>query len=170
MHALGNSAITSFVIGILDVALVCFRQLRTSSIREERGIVLYLVILAVGVYETVVFLQAHPVSLVVELLVGGSLVVGLGLGAGRGFLTHLWRADGRLLRRGNAWTIVLWVVGIGIHLGIDLFTEQVDRSGQGFASATLLIYIALSLGMQRLVLLRRARTIVGHPNEAPTHY
>jgi hypothetical protein len=170
VQSLTNSGVTSIVVGLLIVVLVTFRQLRTSSVREERGVILYFVILAVGIYQTIFFLQAHVVDVTVELLIAASIVIGLGLGVLRGFLTHLWRADGKLLRRGNAWTILVWIVGLGIHLGLDIFTGQIDPSAQGFASATLLVYVALSLGTQRFVLLRRAKFIVEHPNEAPTHY
>ena len=159
----------SIGIAVLVVAFVCFRQLQTRSIREERGLLLYVLVFALGVLQTSTFLQKHAVGATVVTLVTVSLAIGLGLGTLRGRLTHLWRANDQLLR-GNAWTVAIWVVGLGIHLAIDLYSRGLDHSAEGFATTTLLLYVGLSLGAQRLVLLRRAKTIVQHPNEAPTQY
>jgi NAD/NADP transhydrogenase beta subunit len=168
--SLANSPIVSIVIAVLVVALVCFRQLRTSPIREERGLFLYVIVFALGILQTVTFLQKHSVSATALALVLASLVIGLGLGALRGRLVHLWRSDGQLFRRGNGWTIGLWVIGLGIHLSIELLGAGLDKSAEGFASSTILLYIALALGAQRFVMLSRAKTITVHPDEAPTQY
>jgi hypothetical protein len=168
--SLTSSPYTSIVIAILVVAFVCFRQLQTRSIREDRGLLLYVLVFALGVLQTMTFVQNHSIGATVLALVLVSLIVGLGLGALRGRLVHLWRADGQLLRRGNAWTVALWIVGLAIHLGIDFLSGPLNKSAAGFASSTLLLYIGLALGAQRLVLLRRAKNIVEHPNEAPTEY
>ena len=165
-----QSPYTSILIALLVVAVVCVRQLRTSPIREERGLVLYVLVFALGVLQTVTFLKNHSIGATVLALVLASLIIGLGLGALRGRLVHLWRADGQLLRRGNAWTIALWVIGLAIHLSIDLVGAGLDKSAGGFASSTILLYIGLALGAQRFVLLRRAKTLVEHPDDAPTRY
>jgi hypothetical protein len=165
-----NSPYVSIGLAVLVVAFVCYRQLQTRSIREERGLFLYVIVFALGVLQTSTFLQSHRVGTTAIVLVCASVLVGIGLGALRGRLTHLWRADGQLFRRGNPWTIAIWIGGIGIHLGIDLYSGALDRSAKGFATSSLLLYVGLSLGMQRLVLLRRAKSIVEHPNEAPTAY
>ncbi len=165
-----QSPYTSILIALLVVAVVCVRQLRTSPIREERGLVLYVLVFALGVLQTVTFLKNHSIGATVLALVLASLIIGLGLGALRGRLVHLWRADGQLLRRGNAWTIALWVIGLAIHLSIDLVGAGLDKSAEGFASSTILLYIGLALGAQRFVLLRRAKTLVEHPDDAPTRY
>jgi hypothetical protein len=170
VNSLTGSPYASIAISVLVVAFVCFRQLQTRSIREERGLLLYVLVFALGVLQAITFLQKHSVSALAAVLVIVSLVIGLGLGAVRGRITHLWRANDKLLRRGNAWTIAVWVVGLGIHLGIELFSGQLDRSAEGFASSTLLLYIALSLGMQRFVLLSRAKSIARHPDQAPSEY
>jgi NAD/NADP transhydrogenase beta subunit len=170
VSSFANSPWVSIVIAVLVVAVVCIRQLRTSSIREERGLVLYVLVFGLGVLQTVTFVQKHSIGAILLTLVLASLVIGLGLGALRGRLVHLWRANGQLLRRGNAWTIGLWAIGLAIHLSIDLIGAQLDKSAEGFASSTILLYIGLALGAQRFVLLQRAKTITEHPNEAPTQY
>jgi len=165
-----NSPWISIVIAVLVVALVCLRQLRTSPIREERGLVLYVLVFALGVLQAVTFVQKHSIGATVLALVLASLVIGLGLGALRGRLVHLWRANGQLFRRGNGWTIGLWAIGLAIHLSIDLVGAGLDKSAEGFASSTILLYIGLALGAQRFVLLSRAKSITEHPDEAPTTY
>ena len=170
MTSLANSPYTSIAISVLVVAFVSYRQLQTRGIREERGLLLYVLVFALGVLQASTFLQHHRVGTTAIVFVTISIVIGIGLGALRGRLTHLWRADGQLLRRGNPWTIGIWIVGLGIHLGIDLYSSQLDHTAEGFATSTLLLYVGLSLGAQRLVLLRRAKNLVDHPKEAPTTY
>lgn len=170
MTSFVNSPWVSIVIAVLVVALVCLRQLRTSSIREERGLILYVLVFALGVLQAVTFVQKHSIGPTLLVLVLASLVIGLGLGALRGRLVHVWRSNGQLLRRGNGWTVGLWILGLAIHLSIDLVGAQVDKSAEGLASSTILLYIGLALGAQRFVVLRRAKTITEHPDEAPTHY
>lgn len=170
MENLGNSSLVSIIIGVLVVAFTCYRQLQTRAIREDRGVLIFVILIVLGLYEGFSFLEKHPVSGGALAITGASLVIGLAFGALRGRLVHLWRRDGKLLRRGGVITIVIWIVGLGIHLGTELLSGKLDSSAQGLATNTLLIYIALSLGAQRFVLLRRAKTIEEHPSEAPTRY
>jgi hypothetical protein len=167
---LANSSVSSIVIGILVVAYSCYRQLQTRTVREDRGSIIFVVLLVIGLYQAFTFAEKHEVGATIVLITIVSLLVGLALGVLRGTLVHVWRAGGKLYRRGNATTIVIWVVGIAIHLAVEFLSQKVDRSAQGLASSTLLIYIALSIGAQRFVVLRRAKTIEEHPDEAPTHY
>jgi hypothetical protein len=167
---LANSSVSSIVIGILVVAYSCYRQLQTRTVREDRGSIIFVVLLVIGLYQAFTFAEKHEVGAEIVIITIGSLIVGLALGVLRGVLVHVWRAGGKLYRRGNATTIVIWVVGIAIHLAVEFLSQKLDRSAQGLASSTLLIYIALSIGAQRFIVLRRAKTIEEHPDEAPTHY
>jgi hypothetical protein len=170
VQSLDTSAVGSIVIGLVVVAFVCYRQLQSRPVREDRGVLIFLILLVFGLYQAFTFMENTAVSTDVLVITVASLIVGVGLGLLRGRLVHLWRSGGKLLRRGNGWTIVIWIIGLGIHLGTDFVGSSLDRAAAGFATNTLLVYIALSLGAQRFIVLRRAKSIAEHPDEAPTHY
>jgi hypothetical protein len=48
---------------------------------------------------------------------------------------------------------VLWVVAIGVHIGLDVLF---DSSAKGLSGASILLYLAVSLGVQRLAVQSRA--------------
>jgi hypothetical protein len=76
----------------------------------------------------------------------------------RATTVRVWLHDGRLLRQGTAVTIVLWLVAIAIHLGGDhlIAPHDADRLG----SVSLLLYLGVSLAVQRFALGERARRLL----------
>ena len=69
MASFVNSPYVSIVIAVLVVALVCIRQLRTSSVREERGLILYVLVFALGILQAVTQIQDQSLPVAVKLLV-----------------------------------------------------------------------------------------------------
>ncbi|MFI7586159.1 hypothetical protein ACIB24_03695 [Spongisporangium articulatum] len=58
------------------------------------------------------------------------------------------------MQQGRTTTAVLWAVALGAHVALDVLTH---RLGAGdFAGATLLPYLAISLGVQREMVRTRA--------------
>jgi hypothetical protein len=93
-----------------------------------------------------------------------SLALAAVLGTARAYSVRIWQqADGAWWRHGNALTLVLWLLSIGSHFGIDALAVRLagpDNDVQGLGNATLLLYLAISLGLQNLLVARRvaART------------
>lgn len=151
----------NLVLGLAVLVWIVARQVRTSEVRADRSPRTLLVLGLVGLWQVVQFLQQHTVAAGAVAVLVVSLVVSAGLGVLRGRLQPVWRADdGRVLRRGNATTVVLWLLAVGLHLGADVLAEKADARSAGLASASLLLYLAISLATQRLVVQGRAARLV----------
>jgi hypothetical protein len=152
------STATNIGIAVIVLLFVLARQVQKRSVREDGRPVFLLVLLVVGVVEFVQFVKVHPVHATGITMLAASLVVAAAFGVLRARTVRLWREDGVLYRQGNAVTIVLWLVAIGVHFGADVL---IDRTGAatGLASASLLLYIAVSFGVQRLVVQSRASSM-----------
>jgi hypothetical protein len=111
--------------------------LHARAVREEAPYRLKLVLLVVGIVELAGFADDHRMTVAAWALVGGGLAVGAGFGVARGATVRIWRRDGVLLRQGNPVTVVLWVIGLGVHGAVDL--------------------AVIALAAQRLSTLNRAR-------------
>lgn len=148
--------IANVLIALAVLALILSRQLRTREVRETQPYRIMLILGVVGLVETVQFQQQHAVSLAGWSLVGTSLVAGVVFGALRGRTVHVWREGGVLYRKGNAVTLALWLLAIGLHLGVDVVLKHVDHAAAGIGSTSILLYLAVTLGVQQLLVLERA--------------
>lgn len=59
--------------------------------------------------------------------------------------------EGRLARQGTWVTVVLWLVTVPLHLGLDTVN--------GVGQASLMLYVGLTLGVQQILVVRRAVSI-----------
>lgn len=155
------NTITSIIIGVAVLILILYRQLREQPIKEERTTRLPLILGVVGLFEIVAAISAKPtgLDLITTLLLVGGLLSGAVFGWIRARTTHVWYDDGKLMRQGNALTIVLWIVGLAIHLVLEELDGHLNSASATIASSSLLLYMAISLGVQRYVTLQRARVI-----------
>ncbi len=145
--------VTEIVIGVAVVILLLARQVQKRSVKEDSRPLIFLVLAVVGLFEAGQYIKAHPVNNEAILLSVASLVLAAVFGVIRAYTVRLWREDGQLFRQGNVLTIVLWIVAIGIHLGGDLL---IDSSAKGLSTTTLLLYLAVTLGVQQMVVRYRA--------------
>jgi hypothetical protein len=160
---------TSVVIGIAVLAWIVLGQLRTREVRTERGLRAMVVIGLVGLWESLQFVDAHAVAPVAVVLMTVSLLMSAGLGVLRGALQPVWRdRDGRVWRRGNGGTVGLWLIAISLHLAWDLVIRDVDVRAAGLGTASLLLYLAISLGAQAATIRVRA-TRLSAPACEPTY-
>jgi hypothetical protein len=87
--------------------------------------------------------------------VAGSLVLAAASGAIRAPTVRLWRQNGQFWRQGTWLTALLWIVSLGAHLGYDaLITHGTGKADVG--AATTLLFLAVSLAVQRVILTARA--------------
>jgi hypothetical protein len=148
----------SLAIGVLVLALVLYRQLTTQRLRENYRLPLILGV--IGLVQFATFLGGHPRDGGgIAAAVAGSLVIAAVLGAARAITVRVWRQDGQLLRRGTWVTAVLWVVSLAAHLGYDYLVAGHVTSGKNGGSvgaATVLLYLVVTLAVQRYLLIARA--------------
>lgn len=155
----------SIVVGLVVLGWILYRQLQARPVREERPYLLMVVLGALGLVETQQFLADKHLAPGAYIVLVVSLAVGMGIGFVRGWLVHIWRVDGVLTRQGNGATVVLWLVGLAIHLGIDVVLGAVESDARGLGLASLWLYLALALAAQRYAVLRRARTLSAADSE-----
>jgi len=69
---------------------------------------------------------------------------------------RIWSQDGQVWSKGNWLTAGLWIVAIAVHLGYDALVARGHGTGGDVGTATIVLYLAVSLGVQRLVSQYRA--------------
>src|ERR1700761_7157210 len=157
----------SILIALVVLAWLLWRQLQVRELRHDRGYLFPLVLCAVGVLQIVDYDRDHPLAGAGIALLVLSIVVAAAFSIWRATTVRVWLHDGRLLRQGTAVTVALWLVAIAIHLGGDhlIAPHDADRLG----SVSLLLYLGVSLGVQRFALGERARRLLtagAWPDEA----
>jgi peptidoglycan/LPS O-acetylase OafA/YrhL len=153
---MSSQSLFYLVIGVAVLGLLIFRQLRARPVRGNQRIVLILVI--IGLVETVQHLQkTHTGSAAVVALVG-SLVLAAVFGAARAATVKIWMQDGQAWVKGNVLTAVLWIAALAAHLGYDYLIGQHKDLGN-IGDATLLLYLAVSLAIQGVIVTARAQRL-----------
>jgi hypothetical protein len=147
------------VVGIAILALVIYRQLAVRRVRENYRLVIILAI--IGIFELSNFLSSSGHSMSsdkIALALAGSAVLAALMGVLRALTVKIWRGgDGQLLRQGTWLTGALWLVAVVLHLGFDaLVAGGFTTKGPNIGNATIVLYLAVTLGAQQAVLLRRA--------------
>lgn len=145
------SAVGSLVLGLAVLALLLYRQLRPRGVRTSP--ILPVVLLVLGLAELDGFAAKHPLTPLESGLLAMSLIVfAIGLAGVRAFTVRIFLEGGRLMRQGTWVTVAIWLVAVGLHLGVDAVN--------GVGEASLLLYLGLALGTQQLVVQWRARQLV----------
>jgi hypothetical protein len=151
----------SLVIGVLLLAYLLYRQLIVRRLRETYRVVVIFAI--IGVLELSRYLSAsgtHIGGKVAVALVGSAVLAAV-MGVLRALTVRIWRGDASQLFRQGTWlTAVLWLVAVAAHLGLDaLVAGGSGGTGGNIGDASIALYLAVSLGVQQVVLLRRAERL-----------
>ncbi len=158
----------SIVVGLVVLVWLLWRQAQVRELRHDRGYLLPLALVAIGVVQIVGYERDHPLAGAGIALLVLSIVVAAGFAIVRATTVRVWLHDGRLLRQGTGMTIILWLVALAVHLGGDhlIAPHDADRIG----SVSLLLYLGVSLAVQRFALGERARRLLtagAWPDDAP---
>lgn len=156
------------ILGVAALVLLIYRQLATRPVNAS-ALRLIAILLIIGLLQTVQFLSkdhAHPLTFAA---LGGSLVLAGIFGALRASTIRVWLRDGQAWSKGNWLTAALWIVSLAAHLGYDILVVH-GPGARGLGTATIVLYLAVSLGFQRILVLLRAHrlqladpTVVGEP-------
>lgn len=159
--------VTEIIIGVAVLALLIYRQLRTRPVNAS-GLRIVAIIGVIGLVETYQFMQHHHAGPVTYAALLGSLVLAAVFGVLRALTVRLWLKDGQPWSRGSWVTASLWIVALAAHLGYDALVA--GRSQDNVGAATIVLYLAVSLGIQRLIVQQRAQRlqsgILEHPYPA----
>ncbi|MFI6333424.1 DUF1453 domain-containing protein [Streptomyces sp. NPDC050535] len=141
------------------VVLVIVRQFRAQRISaDKRWWVLPAVLGFIALREPGVIDVHHQAEAV--LLLGMELLIGLATGAGWAWTTRIWAApDGSVWGRGTKASVAVWIVGIGLRVG--LFGIGALLGVHQDTTAMVLVALAATLLVRSGVLAWRSRSL--HP-------
>ncbi|WP_163567167.1 hypothetical protein [Fodinicola feengrottensis] len=149
--------VANVLIGLAVLAYLVFRQLQARPVKQKSNQIFLLVVAVYGLYSSAQVLQGHPLSPGGLGLVLVGLVLAGAFGLARALTVKLWRDGDQLMRQGTWLTASLWVIGVAVHLGLDVLAEKLGApAGLGFASLPL--YLAITWFVQRVVVNNRVRT------------
>lgn len=154
---MSGANLTNLIIGVLVLVLFLSRQLVARRLTESYR--LSVILGVIGIVEFANFLRGHPNDDGgVAAALAGSLAIAAVSGAVRAPTVRVWRENGQLLRKGTWLTAVLWVVSFAAHLGYDdLVAGHISgKNGGNVGDATVLLYLVVTLTIQRFILLNRA--------------
>lgn len=137
----------------LIILFVIYRQLQPKRIKVSQKQLLILVL--IGLYFALQAIDNHELALSPVTIAGtlaSLIILAIGFGALRAMSCQVWYQDGVAYRKATWLTILLWLLMIFLHGAIDYFTKS--------GSATMFLYLALTLYTQRLVLQARSKRIV----------
>jgi hypothetical protein len=151
---MSSQTVLYLVIGVAVLGLLIYRQLVARPVQGNQRLVLILVI--IGLIEAAQYLQKLHAGSAAIVALAGSLVLAAIFGAARAATVRIWIQDGQAWSKGNILTAALWVVALGAHLGYDYLIGQHKDIGS-LGDATVLLYLAVSLAVQRVIVVHRAQ-------------
>jgi hypothetical protein len=153
---MSSQTVLYLVIGVAVLGLLIYRQLVARPVQGNQRLVLILVI--IGLIEAAKYLQKLHAGSAAIVALAGSLVLAAIFGAARAATVRIWIQDGQAWSKGNILTAALWVVALGAHLGYDYLIGQHKDIGS-LGDATVLLYLAVSLAVQRVIVVLRAQRL-----------
>jgi hypothetical protein len=169
---------SGLVIGLVVLVLILVNQLRARPV--DGGVVLPIILAVLGLaefgalmeggasqFKAVItgqrpFVVPADASVLAIALVGSLVLAGIGA-AVRLPTFRLWWQDGQVWRKGGVLTAALWIASLAAHLGYDAWVARDSARLAQLGSVTILLYFAVTLGVQRLFLAMRANRIRERP-------
>ena len=142
------------VLGIVVLGLLIYRQVSPRRV-SATALRMTLILGIIGILQVTNFLSGDHHSTAVFAALAGSLVLAAGFGAARAATVRLWLRDGEAWTQGNVATALLWVLALGAHLGYDALVSH-GQGESGLGTASIVLYLAVSLAVQRLIVQHRA--------------
>jgi hypothetical protein len=154
------SVATDIVLGVVVLALLIYRQVVARPV-TTRGLQIVGILAIIGVLQTVQYFDKYHSSDGTYAALGGSLVLAAIFGALRSATVRIWIQDGQAWQKGNWVTGALWVVALAAHLGYDALVARGHGHGApSVGDATVVLYLAVSLGIQRVIIQQRANRVL----------
>lgn len=147
---------TNIAIGLIVVGLLLIRQMQPRPAKETSSIRIVLILRVIGIIEMKSAIGSHTVAAATVALPVVSLLAGAGLGAIRAATVRIWRdQDGSAWRQGTVLTAALWLASLATHLVMDAVIDHSTRIA-ALGTSSILLYLAVTLGVQREIVRWRA--------------
>ncbi len=153
-----HGAIQGVVDGLIALVVLVWvirRQMSERRVGARRAYTIPLIMAVIGVVGLV-----NDKSHTDKLLSGTGLgllavgvVIGVGMGVVRALSQRLYWRDGVAYTRGTGWTLALWLGTVALRIGMAAL-GAVLHAPEG--TGEILIFLALTLAVQNVVLMRRA--------------
>jgi len=138
------------------LAWVLYRQRAVRRVRLRFNGRVPVLLLFLGLVQFVHYTETHSLGAEVSALVIGGFVVGSAIfGAVRAVTVRLIPLDKGVAQQATWPTIGLWIVSVGVQLSLSAVISSL-HGPIGATGASVLLYIALSLGVQNTLVQRRA--------------
>ena len=150
--------LVNVVVGLLVLGWILTRQMSPRRVADSpKGA---LIVTVIGLVSAAQFVDHHHLSVLALATMVVSALLGAAFAVARGFTVRIWRDEqGTAWSRGTAMTLVLWIVGLAAHVGLDMV------AGHGAGSATIVLYIGTMLLAQLVVVQWRVRSIPAAPDK-----
>ncbi|WP_415856398.1 hypothetical protein [Sinomonas sp. G460-2] len=150
----------NIVLAVAVLAWAIFRQFQTRPVGALRART-FVILGAIGVWQLAQIADSHGFTPVEAVTLALSIGLAAGFGWLRGRTAAVWIQDGVAYRRGGWAAVGLWIAGLGVHIGVEFFGSTLEglRGPSPVANASIMLYIAVTLGIQALVVSRRAAAI-----------
>jgi hypothetical protein len=151
MNASGSSVAGGAIGVIISLALLAFILYRQVQVRRAApNPAVALVCLALGVVGLAG--PSRPTAAKLGILIALLVVDAVALGVVRAWTVKLWRdPQGVLLRQGTWVTVLLWLVGLGVHEAVDVLAHIPESSTLLYVGVTFLAQMAvLQLRINRM--------------------
>ena len=149
--------VLDIILGLAVLALLIYRQLAARPVNSS-ALRLIAILVIIGIFQTYQFLSKghdHPLTFAA---LAGSLVLAAIFGALRAGTVRVWLQDGQAWSQGNWLTATLWIASLVAHLAYDVLLVH-GPGARGLGTATIVLYLAVTLGFQRVLVLRRAQRL-----------
>lgn len=145
---------------VVVVAWLLWRQLKVRRVWPRLTLRLSAILCVIGLVELLSFAGSHHVSGEAVGVLTFSFVVGaVALGALRALTVKIWRAGPVVLRQGTWLTMALWAVSLALHFSATAWIDSIHGQG-GVVSASLLLWLGITYGVQNAVVHRRAEGLL----------
>jgi hypothetical protein len=149
-------SVLDLVLDAVVFAWVLFRQRRVRRVRLRFSTRVPVLLSLLGLFQFLHYTETHSLGAEVSGLVIASFVVGAGLfGTIRGLTVRLMPLGKGMAQQATWLTIGLWVVSLGVHFSLSAVVSSL-HGPIGVTAASVLLYIAISLGVQNTVVHHRA--------------
>lgn len=154
---MNSQVLTNVLIGIVVLGLLIYRQMVARRVSAS-SLRLTLILGVIGIVEAADFLSKHHGGAVTVAALAGSAVLAIVFGALRAATVRVWIKEGAAWTQGSWVTALLWVAAVAAHLGYDALLDH-HKGTSGLGSATIVLYLAITLAVQRGLVLVRARRL-----------
>jgi len=151
------------------LAWILYRQRRIRRVRLRFAGRVPVLLSVVGLFQFVHFTETHSLGAAVSGIAIGSCVAGAAFfGALRASTVRLTRSDKGVAQQATWLTLAIWAVSVGVHFSLATVVSGLHGPIDVIA-ASLLLYLAISLGVQNTVVHHRAVRFLmrgGNPQRA----